>query len=58
MPEALRDRVVNDLGEFHQPPLASWKERVLGRIGEISGKYGFPDAVVYSLKNIAPCIEK
>lgn len=58
MPEALRDRLVSKVGEFHQPPLALWKERELGRIGEISGKYGFPDAVVYSLKSIAPCVEK
>jgi hypothetical protein len=43
------------IGEFHQPPLASWKELVLGRIGDISGKYGFPDAVVYSLKSMKPC---
>ncbi len=58
MPDALRDRLANKVGEFHQPPLASWKERVLGRIGEISGKYGFPDAVVYSLKSITPCLNK
>jgi hypothetical protein len=58
MPDALRDRLASKVGEFHQPPLASWKERVLGRIGEISGKYGFPDAVVYSLRSIAPCVEK
>jgi hypothetical protein len=56
MPEALRDRLANKVGEFHQPPLASWKDRVLGRFGEISGKYGFPDAVIYSLKSIAPCV--
>ena len=58
MPDALRERLVSKVGEFHQPPLASWKEGVLGRIGEISGKYGFPDAVVYSLRSIAPCVEK
>jgi hypothetical protein len=56
MPAALRDRLANKVGEFHQPPLASWKERVLGRFGEISGKYGFPDAVVYSLKSMTPCV--
>jgi hypothetical protein len=58
MPDALRDRLAGKVGEFDQPPLASWKERVLGKIGEISGKYGFPDAVVYSLRSIAPCVEK
>jgi len=58
MPDALRDRLANKVGEFHQPPLASWKEWVLGRIGEISGKYGFPDAVVYSLKSMTPCLNK
>jgi hypothetical protein len=58
MPEALRDRLANKVAEFHQPPLASWKEQVLGRIGEINGKYGFPDAVVYSLKSITPCVDK
>ncbi len=58
MPDALRDRLAEKMGEFHQPPLASWKERMLSRIGEISGKYGFPDAVVYSLKNVTPCVDK
>lgn len=58
MPDALRDRLAEKMGEFHQPRLPLWKERMLGRIGEISGKYGFPDAVVYSLKSIAPCVDK
>jgi hypothetical protein len=58
MPDALRDRLAEKVGEFHQPPLASWKGRVLGKIGEISGKSGFPDAVAYSLRSITPCLVK
>lgn len=58
MPDALRERLANKVGEFDQPPLASWKQQMLGRFGEISGKYGFPDAVVYSLRSIAPCVGK
>ena len=55
MPDALRDRLLERIGEFHQPPLASWKELVLDKIGDINEKYGFPDAVVYSLKSMKPC---
>jgi hypothetical protein len=31
---------------------------VLERFGEIGGKYGFPDAVIYSLKSLTPCPKK
>jgi len=55
LPAAVQDRLDTKIGEFDQPPLAPWIERVLGRMGEIGGKYGFPDAVVYSLKNLGPC---
>jgi hypothetical protein len=54
LPAAVQDRLDTKIGEFDQPPLAPWIERVLGRMGEIGGKYGFPDAVVYSLKNSGP----
>lgn len=56
MPDALRERLANKVGEFRQPRLVSWKEQVLGNIGAIGGKYGFPDAVIYSLKSITPCL--
>jgi hypothetical protein len=58
MPAALRDRLDTKVGEFDQPPLTAWRERVLERFGEIGGKYGFPDAVIYSLKSLTPCPKK
>jgi hypothetical protein len=58
MPAALRDRLDTKVGEFDQPPLTAWSERVLERFGEIGGKYGFPDAVIYSLKSLTPCPKK
>jgi hypothetical protein len=50
MPEELRERLQAPLEEFDQPALAQWKNVLLQRMGEIGGKYGFPDAVIYSLK--------
>jgi hypothetical protein len=58
MPAALRDRLNTKVGELNQPPLTARRERVLGRFGEIGGKYGFPDAVIYSLKSLTPCPKK
>jgi hypothetical protein len=55
MPAAVQDRLNSKIGEFDQPPLAPWIEKILGRMGDIGGKFGFPDAVVYSLKNLGPC---
>jgi hypothetical protein len=55
MPAALQDRLDAEIGEFNQPPLTAWRERVLERFGEIGGKYGFPDAVIYSLRSLTPC---
>ncbi len=51
MPEALRDRLQGPLAEFEQPPLARWKERLLQQMGDVGGKYGFPDVLLYSLKS-------
>jgi hypothetical protein len=53
MPEDLRKRVQAPLGEFHQPVLPQWKDALLQKMGEIGGKYGFPDAVMYALGNDA-----
>lgn len=51
MPTALRERVEAPLAEFDQPPLPGWKDQVLQRLGDIGGKYGFPNVVIYSLKS-------
>ena len=53
MPEELRERLQVPLGEFDQPAVAQWKNVLLQRMGEIGGKYGFPDAVIYSLNTEA-----
>jgi hypothetical protein len=53
MPEDLRERLQTPLGEFDQPAVAQWKNVLLQRMGEIGGKYGFPDAVIYSLNTEA-----
>ena len=58
LPAALRDRLDTKVGEFNQPPLPAWRVRVLERFGEIGGKYGFPDAVIYSLRSLTPCPKK
>lgn len=50
MPAALRERLHNSVAEFDQPALSAWRRQLLTEIGEIGGKYGFPDAVIYSLK--------
>jgi hypothetical protein len=51
MPEALRERLQGPLAEFGQPPLARWKDLLLQQIGDVGGKYGFPDVLLYSLKS-------
>jgi hypothetical protein len=51
MPDALRERLQAPLAEFNQPALARWKVLLLQRIGEIGGKYGFPDVVLYTLES-------
>jgi hypothetical protein len=53
MPEELRERLQAPLGEFDQPALAPWKNFLLQRMGAIGGKYGFSDAVIYSLRTDA-----
>ncbi len=58
MPDALHHRLQNKVGEFDQPPLTPWREKMLARIGEIGGKYGFSDAVIYSLKSLTPCANR
>lgn len=51
MPEALRERLREPVAEFDQPSLPLWKDRLLGEMGDIGGKYGFPDVVIYSLRS-------
>jgi hypothetical protein len=51
MPEALRERLQGPPAEFEQPALARWKDLLLQQIGDVGGKYGFPDVVLYSLKS-------
>ena len=58
MPEALRDRLDTKVGEFDQPPLTAWTALMLAKVGEIGGKYGFPDAEIYSLRSLTPCPNK
>lgn len=53
LPEELRERLQAPLAEFDQPTLAPWKSFLVQRIGAIGGKYGFPDAVIYSLRPAA-----
>ncbi len=49
MPDALRERLRGPVAEFDQPALAGWKNLLLKKVGEVGGKYGFPDVVIYSL---------
>ena len=51
VPEALRERMQGSPTEFRQPPLATWRREALSLIGQIDGKFGFPDAVIYPLKS-------
>jgi hypothetical protein len=51
MPAALRERLHNSVAEFDQPALSAWRHQLLTDIGEIGGKYGFSDVVIYSLKS-------
>jgi hypothetical protein len=55
MPEAVRERLLPQVGEFNQPPIAPWKEKLLDNIGPIAGKYGFPDATIYPLRSLNDC---
>jgi len=55
MPEVLRERLLPKAGEFDQPPLSPWREKVLNNIGPIGGKYGFPDATIYPLRSLDNC---
>ena len=49
MPQALRERLREPVAEFDQPALTEWRTFLLKKIGGVGGKYGFPDAVIYSL---------
>lgn len=55
MPEVLRERLLPKVGEFNQPPLSPWRERLLDRLGPIGGKYGFPDVAIYPLRALRHC---
>ena len=48
-------RLLPKAGEFDQPPLSPWREKVLNNIGPIGGKYGFPDATIYPLRSLDNC---
>jgi hypothetical protein len=58
MPEPLASRVQLKSGEFRQPALVSWKESLLGKLGHVGGKYGFPDAAIYRLRSLNHCGKK
>jgi hypothetical protein len=49
MPDALHQRLGEKMAELDQPILAGWKVLLLQRVGPVGRKYGFPDAVIYSL---------
>jgi hypothetical protein len=51
MPTELRERLGQKVAEFDPPALAAWKVQLLQRIGPVGAKYGFPDAVIYSLRS-------
>jgi hypothetical protein len=55
MPDVLRERLLPKAGEFKQPPLSPWKEKLLGSLGPVVGKYGFPDTVIYPLRSLNGC---
>jgi hypothetical protein len=55
MPQVLRDRLLPKVGEFRQPPIAPWREKLLDNLGLIAGKYGFPDATIYPLRSLNAC---
>ena len=55
MPGALRERLQSKAGEFKQPPLSRWQEKLVDNIGLVIGKYGFPDTVIYQLKSLRGC---
>lgn len=50
MPNALRERLQETVAEYDPPSLPRWKSMLVERIGEVGGKYGFPSAVIYTLK--------
>jgi hypothetical protein len=55
MPETLRTRLGPKIAEFQQPALSRRKEAILQEIGEIGGKYGFPDVAIFRLRSPRPC---
>jgi hypothetical protein len=55
MPETLRARLGPKVAEFRQPPLSKRRDAILKEIGEIGGKYGFPDVAIFRLKSPQPC---
>jgi hypothetical protein len=57
MPETIRARLGEKVAEFHQPPLSSWRETILKGIGQVAGKYGFPDVAIFRLNRQRPCRE-
>jgi hypothetical protein len=57
MPETLRARLGLKIAQLHRPPLPKWKEALLGKMGQIGGKYGFPDVAIFQLRGRGRCGE-
>ena len=55
MPETLRARLGPKVAELRQPPLPSWKESLLGKLGQVGGKYGLPDVAIFQMRSPTPC---
>jgi hypothetical protein len=51
MPQPVSDRLQGPIAEFNQPPLSGWRRWILSRLGDIGGKNGFPDAIIYATKS-------
>jgi hypothetical protein len=55
MPFALRERLSRRVARLRQSPLAAWKDALITRMDPREEDYGFPDAVIYSLKSSDNC---
>jgi hypothetical protein len=51
MPDALHERLGQKVAELDEPVIAAWKVPLLERMGPVGGKYGFSDAIIYSLRS-------
>jgi hypothetical protein len=55
MPSSLLSRLGPKVAELRQPPLPKWKESTLDRLGEVGGKFGFPDVAIFQLRSSVHC---